>query len=191
MNFKTTHQLLWKHNKLTINDKNVNWFDELPSNQGDINEQLNSIYKSMAMKYPKFHKMDVQSKVTILAVEMMDIPFENWDPFKIAMLFDTQNGSIAADKAFEASRKTIPSPALFVYTLPNIFMGEIAIKHSLKGPHICLQLNPESTESILIKRVDQLIKNNQADAILWGHINVTEEEIDVKINFSIANSNDS
>lgn len=191
MIFKTTHQLIWKQNQLTINGEKIAWFEKLTSKLTPINEQLNLIYKSMEMKYPKFHKMDVQSKVAILAVEMMDIPFDKWDSFKIAMLFDTQSGSIAADKAFEASRATIPSPALFVYTLPNIFMGEIAIKHGIKGPHICLQLDPKSTESFLKKRVGQLIKNNQVDTVIWGHINATEEEIDVKINFSIANSNDS
>lgn len=191
MIFKTTHQLIWKHNKLTINGEKIVWLDELISKPIPLSEQLNLIYKALGMKYPKFHKMDFQSKVVILATELMNIPFENWDPFKIAMLFDTQSGSISADKAFEDSRATIPSPALFVYTLPNIFMGEIAIKHGIKGPHICLQLDPESTASILTKRVNQILQNKQAETVLWGNINATTEEIDVKINFSILNSNGS
>ncbi|HZH88856.1 MAG TPA: hypothetical protein VFD78_06715 [Chitinophagaceae bacterium] len=191
MIFKTTHQLIWKHNKLTINGQKQAWFDMITSKPIHINEQLNLIYKDIGMKYPKFHKMDLQSKVAILAIELMNIPFKKWNPYNIAMLFDTQSGSITADKAFEASRTTFPSPALFVYTLPNIFMGEIAIRHEIKGPHICLQLDPESTTSALSDRAEQILRNKKADVILWGQINATEEEIDVKINLSVLSNIDS
>ena len=43
-------------------------------------------------------------------------------------------GCLEVDAQFEATRRAgAPSPALFVYTLPSMFQGEIAIAYHLRG----------------------------------------------------------
>lgn len=51
----------------------------------------------------------------------------------VGIVLSNTNASLDADIAYFSSVKNIPSPALFVYTLPNIVIGEISIRHGFKG----------------------------------------------------------
>jgi hypothetical protein len=55
------------------------------------------------------------------------------DPYATGIVLSNSNASLDADIKYYDSVANIPSPALFVYTLPNIVIGEISIKHSFKG----------------------------------------------------------
>jgi hypothetical protein len=88
-------------------------------------------YSILGIEYPKFHKMDSLSKLGILASELMsDIITGCQDA---ACVFMNSSSSLAADSIYASSMDSLPSPALFVYTLPNIVIGEISIKHGIKG----------------------------------------------------------
>jgi len=87
---------------------------------------------------PKFGRMDALCKVAMTAAGLAvgdyrrrggDIPGD-----EIALAGGTMLGCLEVDAAFEASRRAgAPSPAAFVYTLPSMFLGEIAIHHGLRG----------------------------------------------------------
>ena len=96
---------------------------------------LAELYRSLGGEYPKFFKMDIQCKLGYLLVEklLQDAP-DRFVPRKdVAVLVFSRSGSLADDKAFAATLDTFPSPAHFVYTLPNTVCGEIAIRNRFMG----------------------------------------------------------
>lgn len=70
-------------------------------------------------------RMDALSRAAVKASEDINFPAAD------VILFN-QNASTVTDKAFMQTIKDdeyFPSPSLFIYTLPNIAAGEIAIRH--------------------------------------------------------------
>jgi 3-oxoacyl-(acyl-carrier-protein) synthase len=97
-------------------------------------------YKYLEINYPKFHKMDNLSKLGIIATEaaLKGNDFLNRNsPQDVAIIMANRASSLDTDRNYQntISNKDhyLPSPALFVYTLPNIVIGEIAIKHKITG----------------------------------------------------------
>ena len=90
----------------------------------------------MGMKYPKFHKMDDMSKLGLVANEFLlsDINFEQWNDDATGIFLQTENGCLTTDiEHQETISKNAVSPAVFVYTLPSIVIGEITIKNKWFG----------------------------------------------------------
>jgi hypothetical protein len=97
---------------------------------------LLSVYEHFKIGYPRFYKMDNLAKLGWLAAELLlenSFNKKNYQPEDIGLVLTNKNSSLDADIRYYETVKTIPSPALFVYTLPNIVMGEICIRHNFKG----------------------------------------------------------
>ncbi len=98
---------------------------------------LKSIYHSLDLEYPKFHKMDNLSKMAFLASEIMknEIQAIQTSDDCMELLFANSASSQQTDlKYIESySNDGNPSPSLFVYTLPNIVTGELAIRNKWFG----------------------------------------------------------
>lgn len=97
-----------------------------------------SIYKKYTTSYSKYFKMDNLSKLGFLASEVLlsGINMDSYRPEDVALIFTNTHSSVDIDCKYVESMDTVPSPALFVYTLPNIMMGEISIRHELRGENI-------------------------------------------------------
>ena len=95
-----------------------------------------SAYKYFHIDYPKFYKMDNLCKLGFLAVELLlkdrRIAAE-YNSESIGVVFSNASSSLDADLHYFESVKNIPSPAQFAYTLPNIVIGEVSIRHQCKG----------------------------------------------------------
>lgn len=93
------------------------------------------LYRQWAGDYPKFFKMDTLSKLGFLLSEMLLHDEQNrFAPREDrAVLVFSRVGCLADDGRYAASMADFPSPALFVYTLPNIVSGEIAIRNKYEG----------------------------------------------------------
>jgi hypothetical protein len=97
---------------------------------------LISVYQHFGFQYPKFYKMDQLSKLGWLAAELLlrEGPgAAEYRPEDMAIVLSNANASLDTDYKFFATVRDIASPALFVYTLPNIMIGEICIRHQFKG----------------------------------------------------------
>ena len=96
---------------------------------------LTKLYREQVGDYPKFFKMDTACKLGFLVAEML--VKEDQDRFvqreDRAVLVFSRNGSLADDKNYADTMADFPSPALFVYTLPNTVTGEIAIRNKYAG----------------------------------------------------------
>jgi len=119
-----------RNNQLWLNGEVI--FDGKQSD--NLNLFLKSAYRNLEIKYSKFFKMDNLSKISFLAAETIfkNITLENKN---IAIVFSNKAASLDTDRKFQDSISNVddfyPSPAVFVYTLPNICIGEISIKYKL------------------------------------------------------------
>ena len=104
---------------------------------------LAELYRTYIGDWPKFFKMDTLSKVGFVASELLfkeigdeRMEGEEYGSSRAVMLFGT-TASLCADKNYQETIQDAgnyyPSPALFVYTLPNIVTGEIAIRNHYRG----------------------------------------------------------
>lgn len=91
-------------------------------------------YRQLGVQYPKFFKMDPMSKYAFLCAEVL--LGEHRAAEDTALVFANASASLDTDLRHEQSvndaSQYFPSPAIFVYTLPNICIGEISIRHELK-----------------------------------------------------------
>jgi 3-oxoacyl-(acyl-carrier-protein) synthase len=81
---------------------------------------------------PRFGRMDALSRLALMAVELLGAAFAERDA--VGVVLETQTGSLLADRQFLRTR----SPSVFTYTLPSTAIGEICIRHKLRGPVLCL-----------------------------------------------------
>lgn len=130
-----TSYILFRNNQITIDGKPV-----FENKAVAVVDFLNSAYHHFQLNYPKFFKMDNLCKTGFIAVELImraNKLKESLQPEEIGIIFSNANSSLDTDIKYEESIKTNPSPSLFVYTLPNILIGELSIRHQIKGESAC------------------------------------------------------
>ena len=97
---------------------------------------LLSIYKYLDLKYVRFYKMDNLSKLGWLASEVLlkdSFLAEKYRPDETGLVLSNASSSLDTDLTYSKTIKEIPSPSVFVYTLPNIMIGEICIRNHFTG----------------------------------------------------------
>jgi hypothetical protein len=143
-----------------------------------------SYYNLMRYDYPKFFKMDLLCKWAWLGAEMLlkddegKYACDGLDKMKTAVVLMTSHGCLEADKKYNATTATIPSPALFVYTLPNIMLGEISIRYGFKGEQMCLVSERFNMDELYFW-VNDLLQHRGMDACICGWVDVTNDKKDV------------
>jgi hypothetical protein len=134
-------------------------------------------YKSLDTNYPKFFKMDDLSKLGFLASDTLLKPMTQDSEMSknIALVFSNSASSLPTDRKHQESivdkENYFPSPAIFVYTLPNICLGEISIKHRLYSENSFFIFNHFNAEYIH-DYANSLMKTGKADEVLCGWVNV-------------------
>lgn len=144
------------------------------------NALLSELYRAHIADWPKFFKMDTLSKAGFVASELLfketgnrRCGTEEFIQNQAIVLFGS-TASLCADRNYQETiqdkENYYPSPALFVYTLPNIVTGEIAIRNHFRGEtsfyvlddadasqmafHLACAFDDPVTESILTGWVD-------------------------------------
>ena len=117
-------------------------------------KMLVELYRRYAGDYPKFFKMDTLSRLGFIAAELLlkQSAVSNQQSVD-AVILANRSASIKNDTDYLATitdGNYYPSPALFVYTLPNIVTGEIAIRHHIQGETSFYILDtPQQLETII------------------------------------------
>ena len=150
------------------------------------NALLSELYRNHIADWPKFFKMDTLSKAGFVATELLlkemgesRCGSEEFVQSRAIVLFGS-TASLCADKNYQETIQDkdnyYPSPALFVYTLPNIVTGEIAIRNHWRGEssfyvletpdaaqmafHLACAFQDSVTESILAGWVDSSMNDD-------------------------------
>lgn len=142
-------------------------------------------YRALADPNMKFSKMDDLCKLAyvasceLLAGRRPDCPAE-----RIGVVLANRNASLDSDMrhqaVIDADDGSGASPAVFVYTLPNIMLGQIAIKHGLKGESTFFAF-PDKSCNFIRKYAEGLIAQGRMDAVVWGWCELCGGEYDCEL----------
>ncbi len=149
-------------------------------NEPDFPVFIKSAYKFFNTSYPKFFKMDNLSKLAFLAADLL-LKEENLNEEEnnIALVFSNQASSLDTDRkhqaAIENAEAYFPSPAVFVYTLPNICLGEISIKHKLYSENSFFIFERFNAEHLQLY-ASSLLKSNKAEKVLCGWVDIDQNK---------------
>lgn len=132
-------------------------------------EHIRQVYKSLNRANLKFYKMDDLSKLGyVLSEQLMKHITLPIDKSRVALLLCNESSSLVSDAKHQLliDQKGTVSPAIFVYTLPNIVSGEICIRHKIKGENTFL-VGKESMHSIA-EYAQLLIERGIVDMVIYG-----------------------
>lgn len=167
-----------KNDTVWVNGEKIN----IDNKSVDFSAFLVNLYRQMNLNYPKFFKMDNLCKLGILAAEMViqnNSKSENFEKDKVAVFLANNSSSIETDrnhiKTIVNKNDYFPSPALFVYTLPNIIVGEIAIKHKFTGENAFFVSETFDANFMHTYASIALQSSHTTDAVC-GWVNVDENE---------------
>jgi hypothetical protein len=127
--------------------------------------------------------MDVLSKWAWIGAELLlrnesGAVYDGQNKDRIAVVLSTANGCLGVDKRYRETLETVPSPALFVYTLPNIMLGEICIRHGFKGEQLCL-VQPSFDTGETSFWVTDLLQRRGMESCLFGWVEAAGDQYDV------------
>ncbi len=140
----------------------------------NLSEFLSAAYRHFSIEYPKFHKMDTLSKLGWLANEVLlqdSFDSKKYSPGDIGIVLSNANASLDTDIKYFDTTKTYASPALFVYTLPNIVIGEISIRHQFKGENAFF-VSDGFDAGFIEQYVSNLVNNNILQCCICGWVDV-------------------
>lgn len=187
--FTTTHTIRITPEEVILDQRRL-WErkEELGEQEGkEHHSLLTSLYKQMIGNYPKFYKMDGLSRLGFVASEILLNAEKGETDKERAIIFFNHSSSIASDRNYKESINDkdnyFPSPSIFVYTLPNIVTGEIAIRNHFHGETSFFIL-PDKDERMMEEILQASCRDAQSKSFLTGWIDYEDErhfEADLKI----------
>ncbi len=163
-----------KNNKIIRNDRLI--YEDDPTT--DFPTFISALYKRKVPSYSKFYKMDFLSKLGFITAELLLQDTNYVSMLKgtdIAIVISNAQSSLETDATFQ---KTIadknnyyPNPSLFVYTLPNIMIGEICIKNKIMGESTFF-ISEKPDSNFLCQYVDDLLNKNAAKLVITGWVDL-------------------
>jgi hypothetical protein len=98
------------------------------------------VYNYLNLEYPKFHKMDSLAKLAFCGLNVLEseIDLSNYSDDEVGLIFANHSSSYYSDNNhfINYTQKNMVSPSDFVYTLPNILTGELAIYKKWYGENV-------------------------------------------------------
>ncbi|MBC7486420.1 MAG: 3-oxoacyl-ACP synthase [Cytophagaceae bacterium] len=139
-------------------------------------QKLEAAYRALGVAYPKFFKMDAQSKLGWLSAEYLCEGVKLFDASvgkDVALVLSNRKSSLDTDEHYQQSltneEEFLPSPAVFVYTLANIVAGEICIRHGIKGENNFL-ISESFDAASLVNYVSILFEEELCQQCLVGWV---------------------
>lgn len=145
---------------------------ELPADNRPFAEMIRAQYKALEDPNMKFYKMDNLAKAGYVAAEYLlrDRRLqEKYTPTQIAVVLENRSASLDCDLNHQhivnEHHPEGTSPAVFVYTLPNVVAGEICIRHHIQGENTFFIDGKGDTAE---RYARLLIERRSARAVIYG-----------------------
>jgi 3-oxoacyl-[acyl-carrier-protein] synthase-1 len=124
--------------------------------------------------------MDILSRLAFVAAEKLSEEFslplrECWGGSSL-ILFN-HSSSIVSDRQYLSTisgAEFFPSPSVFVYTLPNIAAGEIAIRHHLQG-ETSFYILPDKDEAMMRQILEASLLGTNTKTVISGWVDAESE----------------
>ena len=169
-----TPQGVWLDGKVFAIDK-----------EGKQSSLLTTLYKQIVGNYPKYYKMDGLCRLGFVASELLLKAEKNEGSFTEdtnktrAIVFFNRSSSIVSDKKYLASiaekDNYFPSPSVFVYTLPNIVTGEIAIHNGYHG-ETSFYILSQRDELLMQEIIETTFMDEQTTSALTGWLDYEDND---------------
>lgn len=145
---------------------------------------MEELYRKLGTDYSKFSKMDNQSRLGLMASEILFKKrslTKHYQQEEIGLVLSNSEASSDTDKNYMNTiadpKDYFPSPALFVYTLPNIVGGEICIRHKIKGENTFF-VSENFNAPLIHFYINALMDHTATKACIGGWINYSEKAYD-------------
>lgn len=150
------------------------WVDGMPVASGegqDFDGFTRRLYKLSGMDYLKFFKMDALSKLSILGAQYLI--GDGIETKEVAVFLANKHSSWEADLghclSIQDRAMYFPSPKIFVYTLPNIAIGEICIRYGFQQNN-CFFVMDAPDWAFLSDYADDVLEQTRAKACIIGWV---------------------
>jgi 3-oxoacyl-[acyl-carrier-protein] synthase-1 len=176
-----TRPILRKTHSVRITPNGVSIDGLLRESHGEGMSLITDIYKRYLDDNPKYYKMDPLCRLGYIATELLlmaenspsDMPRNDR-----AVVFFNGSSSIMADMMYEKSIEDkdnyFPSPSAFVYTLPNIVIGEIAIRNHYQGETSFYILN-QRNDDIIEQVVEASFNDKDTKSMISGWLDYQDD----------------
>lgn len=143
-------------------------------------KMLTELYRKEVNDYPKFFKMDTLCRLGFIASELLlkaESAYMN-DTDNRAVIFFNKSASMCNDKNYQMTIEGdnyFPSPALFVYTLPNIVTGEIAIRNKYYG-ETSFYVLPEKDRHLIELLIEGAFADDATESVIAGWLECVSDD---------------
>lgn len=156
-------------------------------------QTLTDIYRQEIGNYPKFHKMDILSRLAFVMAERLlkaspqEAEAGEGQGSEVDVILFNHSSSVVADRHYLATicadaesfvplsrERFFPSPSVFVYTLPNIAAGEVAIRHHLHG-ETSFYILPERDEALMRQILEATLAKTNTRTAISGWVDAESE----------------
>lgn len=142
---------------------------------------LTALYRQYVGDYPKYYKMDPLSRLGFIASELL-LQAEGAERFVAcddrAVFFFNHSSSVCADRQYIETiadpDNCFPSPSVFVYTLPNIVTGEIAIRNGYHG-ETSFYILPRQDDRLMQQILQASCFDSTTQSILCGWLDYEDD----------------
>ena len=173
--FATGHTVLILPDSVLVDGKEIDV-------EGKGKDLLTALYRQYVGDYPKFYKMDGLSRLGFMASELLlqaegnDVVAEGEN--RAVVLFN-HSSSVSADRAYLDTiadpNNCFPSPSVFVYTLPNIVTGEIAIRHHYHG-ETSFYILPRRDEALMVSILRATFVDTATRSAVCGWLDYVDDQ---------------
>ena len=155
-------------------------------------DMLSELYRSLSADYPRFYRMDMLSRLGFIAVELLLREAGETMAKDCDMFFFNRSSSVISDRKHQQTisrtEAFFPSPATFVYTLPNIMLGEVAIRHGITGSTSLCILQDKNVGMMSDVINAHMMSSSRANGMIAGWIDCPDEnEFEAEISLYIKN----
>lgn len=132
---------------------------------------IREAYKNLGEVNTKFYKMDDMCKLGYVATAYLLKDKPNYKSTQIGIILSNSSSSLHTDckhqNIVDNEGDEGSSPAVFVYTLPNLVLGELCIRHKIQGENtffVSKEYNPDE----MVEYAKVVMQKGELDACIVG-----------------------
>ena len=162
-----------ENNQIWVNDQLV-----LDSKAQAYSVFIREAYKTINIVNKKFYKMDSLCKLGYIAASYL-LEGIDFEPERMGIVLSNKSSSLDTDikhaQLLTQGGESGVSPTVFVYTLPNVVLGEICIKYNIKGENTFF-ITEVYEEEHLDKYISWVMNANNLDYAIQGWCELLGED---------------
>lgn len=150
---------------------------------------IRTAYKSLGLDNRKFYKMDDLCKLGYIAAAALfskNGGITGYAPGEVGIVFSNASSSLDTDQKHQHIIDSMgdkeASPAVFVYTLPNVVMGELCICYKIQGENTFFISN-RYPESFIREYAVRMMQKQKLRACLIGWCELLENKYEARFDW--------